>query len=676
MKYGEPWVGEHISKSGAGMKNYVSTPTSLSERDEDMFDVSRLLIDNRISRRSFITRLTQAGISVAGAASIAESLAAGNEISTASVGGAPEKGRLLENMTGGELMAEFLIDWDVPYVFGLAGSEEVGFLDALVDRPALHYATCLHESAAMAMADGYSRSTGRTPIVQLHSVAGAAYALGQLAGSFRDNMPVVVMAGRQSANFRGHDGFLEAANLHHLPQDYARWTWDLMSAETVPETMRRAFVLAEAPPGGPTFITMSKDLQEQKVPAAEILPRSRSQVTTEVAPRDEHVQKIADALLDAQLPVLFLGNEAIRYEISGEVAGIAEEIGAMVMTASKIPVVFPNTHPNYAGQFQDDREVMPDIDAFWSLGAPMFKTGALPSQPLISRSATIMHTSLVWSEVGRNYPVDIASIASIKATAAAVLDELRRRDTTSSAVSGRRMWVNEYSARRRRELEEMAKADWDNAPISTPRLMSELDRRMAPDAHVVSEIVSNDRFVRRYITFDHERPVEQRRCNHDTVSGVLGWGVAASIGVKIGNPLKEVWCLTGDGALNFGSQALWSAVRYEAPIGIVVFNNGQYQANRFNQNLYKGRMLQTGKYIGVDLGGRRIIKKKMAETYGMEGERVEKPAEIAAALRRCQKAMREGRPYLVDVKLGTWGAGSDSTWYDFFSIARNEPRKT
>ncbi|MCK5362940.1 MAG: hypothetical protein KAR22_08235, partial [Gammaproteobacteria bacterium] len=185
-----------------------------SVQENSMIDVSRLLLDNKISRRSFITRLTQAGLSVAGAASIADALAADENPQAQRTGRAPESGRLFKDHSGGELMAEFLIAWQVPYVFGLAGSEEVGFLDALVDRTQLQYATCLHENAAMAMADGYSRSTGQTPIVQLHSVAGAAYALGQLAGSFRDNMPVVVMAGRQSANFRGHDGFLEAANLH------------------------------------------------------------------------------------------------------------------------------------------------------------------------------------------------------------------------------------------------------------------------------------------------------------------------------------------------------------------------------------------------------------------------------------------------------------------------------
>ncbi len=640
-----------------------------------MFDVARLLVDKKISRRSFIVRLTQAGVSLAGAAAMADALAVSARADSGQAGNGHDSGRVLENHTGGELMAEFLIDWQVPYVFGLAGSEEVGFLDALVDRSQLRYATCLHESAAMAMADGFSRSTGQTTIVQLHSVAGAAYALGQLAGSFRDNIPVVVMAGRQSASFRGQDGFLEAPNLHRLPQDYARWTWDLMTAESIPEVMRRAFLLAEAPPGGPTFITLSKDLQEKRVAAAEILPRSRSQLATEVVPSGGQVSAITDALLAAQLPVLFLGNEAIRYEISGEVAGIAEEIGALVMTASKIPVVFPNSHPNYAGQFQDDKTLLPKIDAFWSLGAPMFKTGARPSQPLISRSATVMHTSLVQSEVGRNYPVDIATIASIKSTAAAVLAELKRRDAGSSAIRDRKRWIQEYSANRQEAIKKEAKAEWNREPIAASRLMAELDRRMPADAYIVSEIVTSDKYIRRHLLFDHTRPFEQRRRNFDTVSGVLGWGLAASIGVKMGNPHKEVWCLSGDGSLNFGSQALWTAVRYEVPIGIIVFNNGQYQANRLNQNLYQGRMRQTGKYIGVNLGHPDISYVKMAESYGLEGERVTKPGDLAAALQRCQKAMHEGRPWLVDVRVGTWGIGSESGWYDFFSIAgiRNRP---
>jgi thiamine pyrophosphate-dependent acetolactate synthase large subunit-like protein len=640
-----------------------------------MHELARQLLDHRIGRRAFIRRLAHTGVSLAGAGAIADRLGAAEDGAFAAAA-APQPSRQLQNLTGGELVAEFLLDWEIPYVFGLAGSEEVGFLDALVDRPRLAYTTCLHESAAMAMADGYSRATGRTSIVQLHSVAGVAYALGQLAGSYRDCIPVVVIAGCQSSDFRGQNGFLDSPNLSELPRDYTQWVWDVTSAQTLPEVLRRAFLLAEAPPGGPTFVTVSKDLFEQKVASAEIVPRSRSRVESEVAPPEAHVQRIADALLAAQRPAIFLGNECIKHEISGEVAELAETLGAPVMLSIKIPCVFPNTHPCFVGEVLDDPALLAPIDCFWSLGGHMFKTFSRPAEPIVPRGATVIHTSLAESEVGRNYPVDIASIANIKITARLVLEELRRRDLSSSALRERRRQLADYTARRRRELDEVAQREWEQTPISCSRLMLELERALAPDAEVVSELISSDAYPRRYLRFDHTQPPAARRRQSYTTSGVLGWGVAAAIGTKIGLPHKEVWCLSGDGSFNFGSQALWSAARYEVPIGVVIFNNGEYQANRQNHNLYRGRMAATGKYVGVSLRHPDIDYVKLAGAYSVEAESVSAPGEIAAALARCKRALQEGRPYLVDVRIAREAQGKDSDWYDFYSVARGLPRQS
>ena len=636
-----------------------------------MYLSSKDLLDSAISRRTFIQRMTAAGVSLVGAQAMAQSLAGSGDAAHSL-----EPTRILTDLTGGELMAEFLIDWNIPYVFGLAGSEEIGFLDALVDRTAINYATCIHEQVAMAMADGYSRSTGDTSIVCLHSIAGAAYALGQLVSTYRDRIPVVVTAGRQATGYRGQDGFLEDANLKDMPKGYAQWTWDVMSAETIPEVLRRAFLLAEAPPGGPTFVTFSKDLWEASVARAEIIPRSRSRVSYDVRPPESHVSKVADLLTDAQLPVLFVGNEAIRYDVSEEVAGIADVLGALVMTASKIPVVFPNTHPNFAGQFLDDTDIVKDVDVFWSIGAHMFKRGAKPQVPYLNSSTRIMHTGLNDGEVARNYPVDTAAIADIKTTTAAVLDELTRRNLKTSAIQARRRWIHEYRTRRLKQIDDFEKLHWDDAPISLPRLFRELDRQMESDAYVVSEVVTSDDHIRRYVTFDHKAAPDKRRRNFDTTGGILGWGCAAALGVKIGNPEKEVWCLTGDGAFNFGSQALWSATRYEVPVGFIVFNNGEYQANRRNSWLYQGRMAETGKFLGVNLGHPDINYVSMAHAYGIEGERIEGPAGLAAAIGRCKRAMADGRPYLVDVIIERRFDGKDSDWYDFFSVARNIPRQT
>ena len=579
--------------------------------------------------------------------------------------------KILHDATGGELIAEFLIHWDVPYVFGLSGSEEAGLWDALIDRKdRIKYVTCLHEHVAMAMADGYSRSTGKTPLVALHSIAGAAYAFGQMVGSYRDRVPVVVTVGRQSTDFRGHDGFLEAPNLHTFPQQYTQWTWDVMDAATIPDTLRRAVLLAEAPPGGPTFVTVSKDLFERRVARAELLPRAKSRVSRAVEPPAEHVAAIVEGLLSAQRPLIMLGNEAIHDEVSGEVMAIAEAVGAPVITSFEIGMVYPTNHPSYAGTFLVQEPDLPrQADLFWSIGAHMFKRHAYDGV-VVGRDARIFHTSRDHTEVARNYPVDSAALANIKTTAAAVLAALAEVNLATPAIRASRARLQaSHEARRQRLADELAR-DFDNTPIALSRLFSELDKVMSPDACIVQEMVTSLDQAQNYLTIDAGVPYERRRKAYGTTGGILGWGLPAAIGIAMGNPGKEVWCVSGDGAFNFGVQALWSAARYEAPIAYVVLNNGQYQANRFTMSRYPGRMVESGQFAGVSLGHPDIDYVSIGKGYGVAGEVVAEPGELAAALERAKAAIRDGHAYLLDVRVETRFGSFDRDWYDHFSIAR------
>jgi benzoylformate decarboxylase len=597
--------------------------------------------------------------------------------SIASAAPAPEKGRVVRNMTGGEVMAELLLDWKVPYVFGLGGSEEVGFLDALVDRLDLQYVHGLHEGSVMSMADGYARATGEVPILNFHSVAGAAYSLGPMVNAFKDRIPLVVTVGRQSTDIRGTNAFLESVNLHQLPQEYTQWTWDVMSTETIPEVVRRAFVLAQSPPGGPMFVTFSKDLWEERVDEAEILPRERSRIEVDVAPNEDQVRRIADMLVAAEFPVIAVGKEGARFDPSKPLMELAELLGAPVFQDIYMahgPMVFPSTHPHYSGMFRQDPSYPAELDLYWALGGTMFGFGRLPEEPIVSRDVHVIHTGLDAAEVGRTYPVDLAVIAGIRATTAAVLEEVKTRDLSKLVVEDRTRRVRDYHASRRQRLEGAAQDAWEKSPITNERLMVELNRRMAPDAIVVSELITSESYVPSYLDIDHTRA--KRRKNLATSGGVLGWGVPASVGAHIGEQDREVWALVGDGGYQFGVHALWTAARYEVPVGIVVWNNGQYQANRRFLHAYGGRAAETGKYIGCNLGSPDIDNVALARGYGVDGETVAEPSEVGPAIDRCLRAMADGRPYVLDVKVERRFGGADSTWHDFFSVAKKQARRS
>jgi benzoylformate decarboxylase len=636
-----------------------------------MRDAARLFLERRMTRRHFVSRLTQAGVAAGAAARLSTSLDAQTSLPPGSMGG-----RVLHDVTGGEVMAEFLIDWNVPYVFGLAGSEEVGFLDALVDRVALQYVQGLHESSVMAMADGYARASGQTAFVQVHSDAGTAYALGQIANAFRDRVPVVITAGGQSTAARGRNVFLEAPNLAQLPRDYTRWTWDVLNADTIPEVLRRAFLFARVPPGGPTFVTFSKDLWEQRVKRAEILPRSRSEPDAALHPDPDAIRRAADVLAAANMPVIVAGREMNAYGGVDAVRQIAELLGAPVcgdLFASHSPLTFPTFHPQYSGFFAEDDRSPKGYDAFWSVGGTMFTAAGATSEPIVPRGVKVIHTTVDTTELGRTYPVDVPMMARTDLSAKAMLDELRRRPLSASAIADRRRAVERAAAARRQALDDQARRVWNDSPIAVERLATELNHLIDPGAIVVTELISEEQVADAY--FDLNRGAGGRG-HFTTAGGCLGWGVPNAIGAKIAQPNRQVVALVGDGSFQFGVQALWTAVRYEVPIAVVIWNNGAYQANRKFLHQYGGRAAATGRYPGCALDHPEIDHAAICKAYGVEAERVEDPAKLNAALGRCFKTAAAGRPYVVDVKIARRYGGADSTWFDFFSIARGITRQS
>jgi thiamine pyrophosphate-dependent acetolactate synthase large subunit-like protein len=630
---------------------------------------ARLFLDRQITRRTFVSRVSRAGVASAAAAGLARSLSA------APLDSAGSTARVVTGLTGGEVMAECLIDWGVQYVFGLGGSEEVGFLDALVDRVQLQYVQALHETSVVAMADGYARASGNVGFVNVHAVAGTAYALGQIVNAFHDRVPLVITAGEQSSLLRGQHAFLEGNNLYQLPRDYAKWCWDVLGPATIPEVLRRAFLFARIPPAGPAFVTVSKDFWEQRVPRAEILPWARSQPDLDLHPDPASVTRAVDLLLAARFPVIVSGGEVSRDGGVDELRQIAEIVGAPVFSdlfATHTAITFPTTHPQYAGFFAEDQSFPTDFDLFWSAGGRMFGVQA-PTPPLVPGSATVIHTSLDAAEIGRTYPVDLPMTANVKAAAAAVLVELQRRSPRSTAISDRRRTVLRYTEERRRKLDEAAKEVWDAKPIANERLATEINRRADADAILVCELISEEQLANAYVDLN-QRAHGRRQLI--TSGGCLGWAVPTAIGAKIAQPDRQVIALVGDGSFLFGAQALWTAARYEVPITVVIWNNSAYQANRRYLHQYGHRAAETGRYIGCSLASPDVDHVSICKGYGVEAERVDEPARVGDAVERALRAAADGRPYVLDIRIRRRLGGAESTWYDFFSIARKLPRQT
>src|SRR5438876_3049688 len=220
-------------------------------------------LSRSISRRGFLKGLTTAGISLASAESILESLVP-NAHAKEARGIAPEAVKVVEG-AGALCFAEQRTASGVKYVFGNSASEDAQFYEALVDRPQLKYILTPHEGPGAAMAAGYVKASGEPTIVMQAAVVGLVNAMGQMFNAYKEQTPLVFYSYRTDQTRRaGRDGFEEVANQEQIVQPMTKYSWLARRADMIPETVRRGFKAAWTQPCGPTYASWHSDLNDER----------------------------------------------------------------------------------------------------------------------------------------------------------------------------------------------------------------------------------------------------------------------------------------------------------------------------------------------------------------------------------------------------------------------------
>lgn len=612
------------------------------------------LLAGSLSRRQFLNTVTKLGVGAVAATQLADVFAAVPE---------PEENLLLSDVTGGRITCETLKLWDVKYVFGNTGAYEAPFVDALVDFPDIHYVLGLQEGSVMAMADGYARITGQTSFVNIHSITGTANALGLIVNAWADSSPVVVSVGMSARSGENLGVFTETTKLETIPELFTKLSFRANGVENLGESLRRAFRLASVLPSGPVFLGVPMDVWAGNVGQASLIPATRTVSENRIYPDSGAVREAAQWLVAADNPLLIAGAELPRWGGLAELANISGQLGATVSgdtSSSRSSMGFPSDHPRYLGALRSAIEPKTPFDVVLIAGASRLSL-ARGGHPLIPTNARIIEIGLREDHLARNYPADLLIYAHAGATLEQLQDAIEERKPDRARVAARSedaaALKEKLAARRQRTLERV----WDSDPIAPERVAAEIDRVIAKDAIVVTEGVSSDAAIWDYVKFD--QPGGGRR-HLISSGGSLGWGVGAAIGTKLGAPNNQVISLVGDGSYQFAVQALWTAKRFEVPLIIVIFNNLGYQANRWALAGQKGRAAATGQYIGISLDDPQIDHVGIARAYGIDGERVSKPGDLAGALNRAVAAEKNGHAYVLDVIIDRRGGGAQANWHE------------
>ena len=571
----------------------------------------------------------------------------------AQAGAAPPVRAAAQGRPASDFMVDVLKKIGFEYAAINPGSTFQGLHESIVNygnNTAPELLTCLHEEAAVAMAHGYAKASGKPMLVIVHGTVGLLHSSMALFQAWADRVPVVVIVGHH----RNPSGVINrphsAQDMGLLVRSFVKYDDEATTLERFAESAMRAYRIAMTPPMGPVLLTVAAELQESTVNVEPRIP----ELTLSTPPQGDAaaVREAARLLVGAQSPLIQIAKIGRTPRAWDLLIELAEALQAPVDVMGYASwQKFPSWHSLYG---TGGPGYTPDVTLGLEVSdmSAQARTARANGRKTISISAEHLFQGSNIHDFGRYADVDLAIAADAEATLPALIEEIRRQITSERKGAIQARGVRVAAAHKENQLTAIREArhGWDGSPVSVPRLVAELAEQIAGDDWA---IVSGHQFTgdwqRRLL--NHDKPY---RYNGDCGGFGIGYDTPASVGAALAH--KKAGRLSvgivGDGDLNFSPGVIWTAAHHRIPLLLVVHNNRAYHAEvMIIQRMcgVRGRG-NANAHIGNVIADPNVNYAQMAKAYGMYSEGpIENPKELAGAYQRALAKVRAGEPALIDV---------------------------
>ena len=548
-------------------------------------------------------------------------------------------------MSGKRAFLDLLKQEGVEVMFGNPGTTELPLMDAFATENELRYMLGLQEATVMAMADGYAQASGKLGVVNLHVAPGLGNAMGMLYDAQKAGTPILVTAGQHEQSFNTTEPILWA-DLPTIARPLVKWAAEVHRLEDLPRLVHRAVKTALAPPTGPVFLSLPGDILRADADIDLLAP-------TRVAPRlrgdRDAVEAAAKILASAESPLIMAGDAVAQSRAHAELVELAELLGAPVYTEF-VPntASFPSSHPLFRGSMvrlaPEVRKILDQHDVLFSVGGDLF-TLSLPS-PIdpMPRDITLIHLDVDAWELGKNYAPAVAILADPKGALPDITAAVREHMTSGARARARERLAatSKAIAAEREALKARARALAGASPVQPLALLHGIAETLPEDAIVVEEAISSAPGIRQLIRSNDPQSYFGLR------GGGIGWGLPATMGVKVALPERPVVGLIGDGSAMYTCQGLWTAAHYQIDAVFVILNNTSYRILKQRLHAMRGLAEQADSYVGMELIDPKIDFVGLARSLGIKAERARTVHDTTDLLK---SALNGGGAMLIDVEL-------------------------
>jgi len=541
-------------------------------------------------------------------------------------------------LSGGQAAVEALKAEKTDFVFGLIGSATIEMFDALYDAQDIKLIGVHDERTGTHMADGYARASGKTGVVLAgQNGPGTTNLVTGLAQAKAAYTPLVSIGGALSSEHLYRDAFQEV-DQQALFTPITKKTWTATSSERVPEMMREAFRVANAPRKGPVQLNLPRNvLSGQAEFAAMQDPSDYRPVSLQAAP-ESSINQAAGLLKNAARPVIMVGGGIKNTAAGAPAMALAEAYNIPVVSSPGHGDAVPFGHPLNAGQMGPRgnpvaSRLVKEADVILALGTRIGFNATFYSYENINKAAKIIHVEQEPTAIGRYFPVEMGIWGDASTVAMQLLAAADRLSQRAEAQS----WSDALKTERagflaRRDAEALIEGN----PIQPSGLYKTL-RDICPQ----NSAYTMDAGTLCLQATDAMNYWQAKSLFTPLDFGLVGFSFAAGLGVKLAMPERPVISLMGDGGFGMTTSELSTAVDYGINTVTIVMNNGCWGAEKAYQ-----RDFFNGRYIGADISSPPFDK--LAELYGAKGYRAETLAETAEAL---EAALACEKPAVIDVQV-------------------------
>ena len=552
-----------------------------------------------------------------------------------------------QKMTPSEAFVETLVAQGVKDVFGIVGSAYMDALD-LFPLAGIRFISVAHEQGGGHMADGYARASGRHGVCIAQNGPGVTNFVTSTAAAYWAHSPVVVVTPETGSMTLGLGGFQETEQLPIFSR-ITKYQAHVNNKARMAELTARAFDRALLQMG-PTQLNIPRDFFygdiECEIPRPVTIERG--------AGGEQALRDAAELLAAAQFPVILCGGGVIMADGQAEAIRLAELLQAPVCNSYLHNDSFPASHPLWCGAlgYQGSKEAMKLIakaDVVLALGTRLGPFGTLPQHGLDywPKDAKIVQIDADPTMLGLVKPISVGICGDAKAAALALMARLEGRRLACHANKDARLatirnekaaWEAELDGWKHETDRWSLEVAQSSSHMHPRQMLRELERAMPSAAMVSTDIGNICSVANSYLRFERTRSMFAAMS-----FGNCGYAFPTIVGAKVAAPDRPAIAYVGDGAWGMSFGELQTCVREGIPVTAVVFNNGQWGAEKKNHVDFYAR-----RFVGVNLD-KQPSWAAVAKAMGAEGQRVEKLSDVGPALRAAAKAQGEGRTTVLEM---------------------------